>query len=98
MEPTPNFWHFAGIYLNEDWPLEYGDPWVALDAFLTESPELAAGLGSEIEMILAQPMSEPDLGKFVEAQGAAYLPTPNTGGYRAWLTEISRRTAAATGR
>ncbi|MEJ7832037.1 MAG: contact-dependent growth inhibition system immunity protein [Nocardioides sp.] len=91
----PGFWHFAGVYVNEDWPFAYGDVWAALDAFIAESPDLAAKLVDEIRMVLTALSTEDELRDYVLGQGAAYAPGPEDGGYRGWLLEVARRVASA---
>ncbi len=96
MDSTPAMWNLAGIYLNQDWPDEYDDEWVALDAFVTEFPQLAPALPGEIDWMLRTFPAEPDLEAYVTGQGAAYVPDAELG-YRGWLLEVARRVAAQTG-
>ncbi len=96
MTTAPAFWHFAGAYLHQDWPEEYGDPWRALAAFVTDEPALAAAMPDEIEHALQDNGSEEGLAAFVIVQGAAFVPGPDDGGYRGWLTEVARRVRVAT--
>ena len=93
---TPAFWQFAGAYLHQDWPDEYGDPWRALEAFITDEPALAQVLPHEIERALQEHGSENELASFVAGQGGFYVPRPEDGGYRGWLTEVARRVREAT--
>lgn len=93
---TPAFWQFAGAYLHQDWPEEYGDPWRALEAFMTDEPSLARALVDEIGQVLQDHPSEDELASYVNGEGACYVPGPDEGGYRGWLTEVARRVRAAT--
>ncbi len=41
--------------------------------------------------------AEDTVDSFLKSLGSCYTTTPEEGGYRGWLAEISRRVAAATG-
>ncbi len=91
MTSTPAMWQFAGAYLHQDWPEESKDEWAALDAFMKEEPELATKLPTEIAWILDRHPSEEELRRYVDEQGACFVPRPEDGGYRGWLEEVARR-------
>jgi CdiI immunity protein len=95
MTSTPAMWQFAGAYLHQDWPEESADEWAALDAFMDGEPELAARLPTEIAWILDHHRSEDELRRYVDEQGASFVPGPEDGGYRGWLQEIARRVSAS---
>ncbi len=90
-DETPALWELAGIYLNADWRDDYADEWAALDAFVREIPEDVPLLPAEIDLILRRHRSEDALGEYLKEQGAVFVPDPERGGYRAWLTEVARR-------
>ena len=96
-ETTPALWQFLGAYLHQDWPIEFDDEWAALDRFIEESPELASHLPIEIDGALGEHHAESDLRAFLVAQGCNYVPDPEEGGYRGWLSEIARRVSQAVG-
>ncbi len=91
MNPTPKFWHFAGVYLNEDWPDEYGDECNALGAWIAECPGDLSALAVEMRYVLDEYQTEDELAVFVVSQGAAYLAAPQEGGYRGWLQRVLAR-------
>ncbi|GAB3778977.1 hypothetical protein GCM10027601_04410 [Nocardioides ungokensis] len=97
-EKTPALCQFLGAYLHQDWPIEFDDEWAALDRFIEESAELASHLPIEIESALGEHHAESDLRAFLVAQGCNYVPDPDKGGYRGWLTEIARRVEATLAR
>lgn len=90
---TPALTQLMGAYLHQDYDL-VGDEWDNLNAFIEESSILAAQLPDEVAWALRAHQDEPHLALFVETLGCQLAPP--AGGYRAWLTEIARRVAAAT--
>jgi hypothetical protein len=95
MTSTPAMWQFAGAYLHQDWPEESEDEWDALAAFIEGEPDLATKLPTEIAWILDQHPREDELRRYIDEQGASFVPRPEDGGYRGWLEEIARRVTAS---
>jgi hypothetical protein len=84
--------HLVGAYLNEDWYLEYGDPWVAVEAFTRDEPEYAPGVSVDIHRAVAESSSDEELenrldnfGLSFDAAGAGW---PS---YGAWLLAVADR-------
>lgn len=96
MTSTPAMWNLAGVYLNQDWAVEYATWREAVDAFIAESPDLAPSLPREIANVLCELRTDDELHAFFNAQGGAYRPRPEDGSYREFLTEIARRVESAT--
>ena len=89
MDHDTAIWRLAGIYLNEDWAFDY-DTWQqAVDAFISEFPELAPSLPAELADALATHHTDEQLEAFMDAQGSAYLPRPEDGSYREWVTHLA---------
>lgn len=95
MSAFPAMWQFAGVYLNQDWPDDYGSWEAAVDAFVVESPTYAQQLPDEIARALREIDSEPELEAFLDGQGASYAARSADGGYRALLTKIAERVSRA---
>ncbi|GAA2147094.1 hypothetical protein GCM10009844_23970 [Nocardioides koreensis] len=93
---TPALRQLMSAYLHQDYDL-IGDVWENVDAFVTESPDLAVLLPGEVAWTLANYPDEAELERFVDTLGCQLGPLDDEGGYRGWLTEIARRVAAATG-
>ncbi len=51
----------------------------------------------EIDQVLDEMPTEDTVDSFLKSLGSCYTTTPEEGGYRGWLTEVSLRVAAATG-
>jgi hypothetical protein len=81
-----------GGYLNEDWYLEYGDPWIAVEAFVREEPDYAPSLRTDIDLAVAAAASDQELGRRLGKLGLGYAAT--TAGwhsYRTWLLAVADR-------
>jgi hypothetical protein len=88
--------YFLSNYFHQDFNVEFGSVWGAVNAFVSEEPGLAQAVPEEIEHLLATRPEERDLDEYLTRLGCQYLAQPDDGGYRGWLTEIARRVAAAT--
>ena len=95
MTTTPALEQLAGVYLNQDWVLDYKTWEAAVDAFISESSEDVPLLPAEIERVLAAVDSDEELRDYLFTLGMAYDADSHEG-YRAWLSEIARRVEAAT--
>jgi len=79
-------------YLNEDWYLEYGDPWVAVEAFVREEPDYAPSLRTDVQRAMAAADSDLELERCLDSLGLGYAAT--TAGwdtYRNWLVAVADR-------
>ncbi|MGZ6745541.1 MAG: contact-dependent growth inhibition system immunity protein [Nocardioides sp.] len=90
-------WHFAGAYLNQDWPEEYGTWEATADAFVSDVPVLAAALVVEIDLLLESSTSEADLRRHLDDRGAAYPVAPAEESLRRWLERLADRIRLASG-
>lgn len=96
MTRTPALWQFVGIYFNQDWPEDYGTEEAAIGAFIRESGDDVDALVRELDWVLANHPGEAALERYLDDQGNEYVPPPDRGGYRGWLTRISEQVRAAT--
>jgi hypothetical protein len=81
-----------GAYLYEDWYLDYGEPWVAIEAFVRDEPEYAPALRADIRRVLAESTSDSELERRLDKFGLGYAAT--TAGwesYGVWLQAVSDR-------
>ncbi len=84
-----NLTHLFGAYFYEDWDeYEYQSWQDAVDDFARRSPQRVAGASSELQDLLAAPLSEDALGDRLRERGCAYAPAQ---GDRAWLHELLER-------
>jgi hypothetical protein len=84
--------HLMGAYLNEDWYLEYGDPWVAVEAFTRDEPEYAPEVSADIRRAVEESTSDGELEGRLDKFGLGYAAT--TAGwtsYGAWLLAVADR-------
>ena len=79
-----------GNYLFEDFSEVFGGVWEAIAAFAMDRPEAAAKLPAEISLVLEQ-YDERGLDEMLESLGSNVYMGDEPGGYRGWLSEISRR-------
>jgi hypothetical protein len=81
-----------GVYLNEDWPVFYGEPWNAIEAFARREPEHAPRLRTEVERVLETIASEEQVRDFVlDDLECNYLPELDGWTYRDWLLALADR-------
>src|SRR4051812_37437691 len=86
MTKYPSLFLFFGGYLNEDWPDEYADEWVALDEYLRDNPHSASGFSPEVQALLVENASEGELRKVLfDDLGCAYSAERAGWKYRDWL-------------
>jgi hypothetical protein len=81
-----------GGYLNQDWPEEYGDPWLAVEAFVRYEPEYASLLRADVESLIAQCHSDRELERRLDKFALGYAAT--NGGwssYSTWLQAVADR-------
>jgi hypothetical protein len=81
-----------GGYLNEDWPEEYGDPWVAIERFVLWEPGFAPAVRSDVDRVIAECTSDQEVEKVLDKFGLGYAAT--TAGwdsYGAWLLAVADR-------
>jgi hypothetical protein len=84
---TPALGHLMGAYFHQDWDLDGLDDRQTVEAFVRESPGVAADLPDEVEHVLAQMSDEAQLEAYLEALGCDVLPPD--GSYRTWLTQLA---------
>ncbi len=92
---TPGLEYLLGTYFHQDFDLVDGGVWETVDAFLREAPEDAQFLPSEIDTVLRTLPSEDDLKALFERFGSDFVPLPERGGYRGFLTQLARRVSVA---
>ena len=95
MKTTPALGQLSGVYFNQGWAVDYRSWEEAVDAFIAESSEDVPSLPDEIARVLDAYDSDEHLRGFMLAQGWAYRPRPEDGGYLGLLTGIARRVEAA---
>lgn len=81
-----------GAYLYEDWYIDYGDPWLAVEAFVQEEPDYAPSLRADIDRAVAEAASDQELERRLDRLGLGYAAT-NAGwsSYRTWLLAVADR-------
>ena len=81
-----------GGYLNEDWPDEYGDPWLAVDRFVLWEPDYAPLVRADVEQLVAACGSDDEIEKIMDRFGLGYAATTDGwSSYRAWLLAVADR-------
>jgi CdiI immunity protein len=81
-----------GAYIYEDWYIDYGDPWVAVEAFTRDEPEYAPRVNADIRRAVAQSKSDSDLEDLLDKFGLGYdAVSAGWPSYRAWLLAVSDR-------
>ena len=94
---TPALEHLVGAYFHLDWADEFDDdPWRALDAFISGTPDLAPRVPEEVSALLRELPTDDEVGAYLAALGSAFTPSREDSGYRGWLTEVARRVREAT--
>jgi hypothetical protein len=90
---TQQLQHLTGAYFHHDYDLESESPGSVIDSFLNgEGEASAAELVSEIDRLLASPLSERQLlDVWIGAWGASYDPRDDEQHIRGWLTEVRNR-------
>jgi hypothetical protein len=81
-----------GGYLDQNWLDEYGDLWVAVEAFVRWEPELAPLVHTDIEMLVEHAESDREVERRLATFGLGFAPT-NAGwsSYGAWLRAVAER-------
>lgn len=81
-----------GGYLNEEWYLEYGDPWVAVEAFARQEPDYAPSLRTAIEAAVAAAGSDSELERCLDRLGLGYAATTDGWDtYGEWILAVADR-------
>lgn len=84
-----------GGYLNEDWYLEYGDPWLAIERFVLWEPDYAPSVRADVVTVLDQCRSDAELEIIMDKLGLGYaVTTAGWESYRAWLLAVADRVDA----
>jgi len=95
----PFFWkrpisplgQFFGGYLDQDWILEFPDPWSAVEAYVANEPaDSRLGARYELSALLALPLNEAELSRTTDRLGLNYRPSVERTTYRAWLEKVER--------
>jgi len=95
----PTLDYFFGVYMHQDWAVDYADEWAAVDAFVAESPAGAADLlRSEIALVLAKAPTEDEMRRLILDDFEASAMMENLGWkYRDWLQALSDHAAKVSG-
>lgn len=81
-----------GAYLYEDWDIDYGDPWKAVEAFVREEPEYAPNLPADIRRAVAESNTDAELEKRLDKFGLGYAATTaGWSSYGTWLLAVADR-------
>jgi hypothetical protein len=81
-----------GGYLNEDWYMEYGDPWSAIERFVLWEPDYAPLIRSEVNAVISQSASDHDVEKVLDGFGLGYAATSaGWDTYGNWLLAVADR-------
>jgi hypothetical protein len=81
-----------GAYLYEDWYIDYGDPWVAVEAFTRDEPEYAPAVSADIRRAVQEASSDDELEKRLDKFGLGYAATSaGWASYGAWLLAVADR-------
>jgi hypothetical protein len=92
MNGTTALHQLVGGYLNEDWHIDYGDPWVAVQSFVQDEPDYAPNLRADIELAVAQAGTDQEMEKLLDRLGLGYAATSaGWESYRAWLLAVADR-------
>lgn len=94
--PTPVLQNFLITYLHQDFDLQYGSMWAAVDAFIADEPD-AARITTEIALVLETFASEGAAEAYLDELGCEYAADWDGSTYRGWLEEVSRRVTTALG-
>jgi hypothetical protein len=90
---TQQLQHLAGAYFHQDYDLDEGSPEAFLDAFMSgEGQASVAELVSEIDRLLASPVSEAELyDLWIGDWHASYSPRDDGQTMRGWLAQVRKR-------
>jgi hypothetical protein len=84
--------NLIGAYLYEDWFIDYGDPWAAVEAFVRDEPAYAPLVCAEIRRAVAQANSDSDLEGLLDKFGLGYdAVSAGWASYGAWLLAVAER-------
>ncbi|HEX4727239.1 MAG TPA: contact-dependent growth inhibition system immunity protein [Jatrophihabitans sp.] len=83
-------------YFHQDWVDDYPDPWDAVDEFIADKPQLAAGLPEEVNGVLQEYLSEAQLKQLFWDLRCGYYIEADNWTYRGWLTAVADRVKQAT--
>jgi hypothetical protein len=79
-------------YLHENWAIDGDTTWDVVDEFISNEPQLAERLPSEIDEVLSHQPTEEQLRQLVHDELiCSYLPAADGWTYRAWLLAIADR-------
>ena len=81
-----------GGYLNEDWYLEYGDPWIAIERFVLWEPGYARGVRADVDKLTAQCGADEEIEQIMDSFGLGYDAVgAGWSSYRTWLLAVADR-------
>lgn len=81
-----------GGYLNEDWYMEYGNPWSAIERFVLWEPDNAPHIRSDVDAVISQCGSDQDVEKVLDGFGLGYAATDvGWDSYGNWLLAVAER-------
>ena len=95
MSSYPTLEHLFGVYINEDWPDDYGTVWAAIDDFVRDEPELAELATAEVRELLSRGLSEGELKRVLDNLSCNYWPYGRGSNYLEWLARVAEQLAAA---
>ena len=87
----PTLETLMAAYYHQDWP-DQGGIWGTLDLYRSHVDQAECeALRLEIADVLETFANDSDVGDYLERLGSYVLRDSESGGYRGWLEEISRR-------
>ena len=90
----PILWHLFGIYINEDWPEDYGTVWAAIEDFARREPGRVQPAILEIHELLERGLREEEIEKLLRGLSCNYWPYDESNYYE-WLALVAERLVAA---
>jgi hypothetical protein len=84
--------NLIGAYLYEDWYFDYGDPWVAVEAFTRDEPGYAPAVNADIRRAVALSKTDAELEDFLDKLGLGYdAVSAGWKSYGEWLLAVADR-------
>jgi hypothetical protein len=81
-----------GGYLHEDWYLEYGDPWVAIERFVLWEPDYAPFVRADVDKLVARCRTDEEVVQVMDEFGLGYDATSaGWASYGTWLLAVADR-------
>jgi hypothetical protein len=81
-----------GGYLNEDWYIDYGDPWAAVERFVLWEPDYAPSVRADVDKLMAQCGTDAEVERVMDKFGLGYAATTaGWASYGTWLIAVADR-------